>query len=91
MVLRVGVIGLGIMGNRMLDRLAAHPDFAAVVGWDPNPEACARTLSIFPALTMLDSAESVCLSELVDCVYIASPPGSRTFVPMCSKEKTTPS
>ena len=73
---RIGIIGLGIMGNRMLDRLAAHTDFTAVAGWDPSVGACARVLDSFPTLDILDCAASVCQSALVDCVYIASPPGT---------------
>lgn len=74
MVFRVGVIGLGIMGNRMLDRLAQHPDLEASAGWDPSPEACARTRSIHPNLAIEASAEALCRRPDLACVYIASPP-----------------
>ena len=58
MAYRIGVIGLGIMGNRMLDRLAQHADFEAAAGWDPNAEAGARTRKAHPSLVLETSADA---------------------------------
>jgi len=76
MAYRVGVIGLGIMGNRMLDRLAQHPDLQATAGWDPSAEARERTKKAHPTLDLDASAEALCRRGDIACVYIASPPSS---------------
>ncbi len=76
MAYRVGVIGLGIMGNRMLDRLAQHPDLEASAGWDPSKEAVAATRKAHPTLAIEASAEALCRRGGLHCVYIASPPAS---------------
>ena len=73
---RVGVIGLGIMGNRMLDRLRQHPDLEAVAGWDPSAEAGRKSQATHPKMALEASAEALCKRGDVDCVYIASPPAS---------------
>ena len=71
--IRLGVIGAGIMGGRML--AAAH-EFASesvtLIGvWDPSPEASARMAAFAPA-----AASVAALIAGSDCVYIASPPAS---------------
>ncbi|MBM3533351.1 MAG: Gfo/Idh/MocA family oxidoreductase [Alphaproteobacteria bacterium] len=76
MVYRIGVIGLGIMGNRMLDRLAQHPDLEAAAGWDPSADARERTKKAHPTLAPDASAEALCRRADLDCIYIASPPAS---------------
>lgn len=76
MAYRVGVIGLGIMGNRMLDRLAQHPDLEATAGWDPSQAASEATRKAHPGLTIEASAEALCKRSDLHCIYIASPPAS---------------
>ncbi len=76
MAYRVGIIGLGIMGNRMLDRLAQHPDLEATAGWDPSRNAVAATRKAHASLAIEASAEAICKRADIDCVYIASPPAS---------------
>ena len=39
MTLKTAIIGLGIMGRRMLEHMARHPGYAPVALWDPDPEA----------------------------------------------------
>ena len=39
---QIGVISLGVMGQRMLARLAEHARARALVAWDPNPAAVAE-------------------------------------------------
>ena len=71
---RVGVIGAGIMGERLL-RAAAGSDSVAISGvWDPSAEALARIGAALPDIGRADSAEAIIAGA--DCVYIASPPAS---------------
>ena len=37
--IRVGVIGLGSIGLRMLVAFEEHPDFVATFAWDPSSSA----------------------------------------------------
>ena len=34
--IRVGVIGLGSIGLRMLAAFEEHPDFVGIIAWDPS-------------------------------------------------------
>ena len=72
----IGIIGLGIMGSRMLALFEAHEGFHVAAAWDPGAEACARTRSAHPGVALLSSAAAVVEAPEVDCVYIASPPSS---------------
>ena len=73
--LHVGVIGLGVMGQRMLARLVEHPRLRAVRVWDADPAALARTLAAYPALTAAASAEDLIATSGLHTLYIATPPG----------------
>jgi len=74
-VLEVGVIGLGVMGQRMLARLAQHPRLRAACVWDADPGAVARTLAAYPALRAADGAQAVIATPGLATLYIATPPG----------------
>lgn len=69
---KVGVIGLGIMGRRMITNLVKHSRFADPCAWDPAAPACADAAAETPALTILDGADAVIAAA--DLVYIATPP-----------------
>lgn len=73
---QIGVISLGVMGQRMLARLAEHPRTCAVVAWDPNPAAVAEVRKRFPELRIAATAADVIATPALACVYIASPPSS---------------
>jgi predicted dehydrogenase len=72
----IGVIGAGIMGERMLNAiLDQDPDLLHACGiWDPAAAAMRRMASVFPRLPRMDDAAAVIAAS--DCVYIASPPAS---------------
>ncbi len=69
---KAGVIGLGIMGRRMITNLVKHPRFSNPCAWDPNPQACTDAAAETPELTILDHADDVI--GAADLVYIATPP-----------------
>jgi predicted dehydrogenase len=73
---QIGVIGLGVMGQRMLARLAEHPRVCALVTWDPNPTAVAEVRKRHPGLRIAATAEEVIGAPALDCIYIASPPAN---------------
>jgi predicted dehydrogenase len=72
----LGIIGFGIMGERLLRAALGHAtEFATPVGvWDPAPGAATRLSTIAPAVPMLASAEAVIAA--CDCLYVAAPPAA---------------
>lgn len=74
-VLSIGVIGLGVMGQRMLARLAGHARLRVTRIWDANPEVLAATLAQFPLLRAADSAQALIQEPGLHGLYIATPPG----------------
>jgi len=72
----IGIIGAGIMGERMLNAIRAQePDLLhACAIWDPAPPAMQRMERTFPRVPRMADAAAVIAAS--DCVYIASPPAS---------------
>ncbi len=72
----IGIIGAGIMGERLLNAiLQQDPDLLHVCGiWDPAATAMQRMGEAFPQVPRLPDAAAVIAAS--DCVYIASPPAS---------------
>ena len=74
MTTRLGIIGAGIMGERMLHAAQDHArDVVEVTGvWDAAPAALDRLAPILP----VRSASAAEVIGTSDCVYIATPPGT---------------
>lgn len=72
--LSIGIIGAGIMGERLLSAiLDQSPPLVNVSGiWDPAASAMARMAATFPQVPRLTDAAAIIAAS--DCVYIASPP-----------------
>jgi predicted dehydrogenase len=70
--LALGIIGFGIMGERLLRQALPHPQFRLSGIWDPSPEAAARLAAADPALRMAPDAAAVIAG--CDALYIAAPP-----------------
>jgi predicted dehydrogenase len=73
--IRLGVVGLGVMGFRMFESAARHLDFDVVTAADPNPAAVDRARAVSPDLAFADAADLVTADD-VDAVYIATPPAT---------------
>ena len=71
---RTAVIGLGVMGQRMLGNMHKYNGFEPVVVWDPDPSACAQTQALYPQVRIADTAADALAGPDVECVYIACPP-----------------
>jgi len=74
--LNVGVIGLGVMGQRMLDRIKGHPRLCATIVWDANPDTLGLTRARHPEIHAAHSAEQLVHSAGLHSVYIATPPAA---------------
>jgi predicted dehydrogenase len=72
----IGIVGLGIMGQRMLASLDHHPGFTVIAAWDPSAEAFDRLHRDKPAIAAEVSAEAVARRADLAALYIASPPVS---------------
>jgi predicted dehydrogenase len=75
MTTRTAIIGLGIMGRRMLGQMLLHPEFDPVQLWDPNAENATLALDMAPGLQLAGSAEDAI--DGADLVYLACPPVPR--------------
>ena len=73
---RLGFVGYGIMGERLLRAtLAQDPGVIAVAGvWDPSAAAMERLARDLPEVAHVGSVDDVLAAS--DCVYVASPPAS---------------
>lgn len=76
MSIGLGIVGFGIMGERLLRAALNHDQsvIRPVAVWDPSPAAATRLAGIAPGLPMLGSAAAVIAA--CDVLYIASPPSS---------------
>jgi predicted dehydrogenase len=75
-MINLGIIGAGIMGERMaraaLEQAANTVRLAGI--WDPSATAMARIGGELPQIPAIASAEALIAAS--DCVYVASPPAS---------------
>ena len=71
---KVSIIGLGVMGQRMLGNMHNYAGFDAVTAWDPDQEACERTVAGYPGLEIAADASAAIGHPDTSVVYIASPP-----------------
>lgn len=72
----IGVIGAGIMGERLLNAIVRQDPALvhACAIWDPSADAMQRMAKAFPKVPQMADAASVIAAS--DCVYVASPPAS---------------
>lgn len=73
---RVGVIGLGVIGQRMLTNMPKQGRLAVAGAWDLRAEARAAAAEAFPDVPIAESAEALIGDAGTDCVYIGVPPGA---------------
>jgi len=71
---RVAVLGLGVMGQRMLGHLALHEQFEILGGWDASPAARAHAKILHPTVDFDTPADALIRSDRTDLVYIGVPP-----------------
>lgn len=75
MAIKVAIIGLGIMGRRMLEHMNLHAAFQPSAFWDPDPAACSAAKQMSPDTRLASSADDA-LGD-ADLVYLACPPRPR--------------
>lgn len=75
MAITTAIIGLGIMGRRMLEHMLLHDGFAPAYLWDPDAGSCRLAAEIAPDSEIMASADAAI--EAADLVYLACPPVPR--------------
>ncbi|CAK4073387.1 unnamed protein product [Aphanomyces euteiches] len=75
-VYHVGVIGLGVMGQRMLRLLHKQPSLRAAWVYDANAQAVKATLELYPDVKVADSASHLIQQTDLNSLYIATPPAA---------------
>lgn len=74
--MNIAIVGVGVMGLRMLERVQAHPRLEVVMVWDANPDIRARMLALHPELGSADTVEQVIATPGLHGLYIATPPAA---------------
>jgi predicted dehydrogenase len=72
---KIAIIGLGIMGRRLLDNILVHDAFEPVALWDPSDAACAKAAEEAPGVPIVDGPDAAIAAA--DVVYLACPPAPR--------------
>lgn len=72
----VAVVGLGVMGQRMLANMSRYAGFEVVTAYDPQPEARQLTADRYPSVRVVSTAEEAIGADRITAVYVASPPTS---------------
>jgi len=68
------IIGLGIMGRRMISNFAKHPSFNIASVWDPSGKSIEKTKADFPDIHFSETPEALMKEVQPDLLYIACPP-----------------
>ena len=74
MTWRVGVIGLGLMGDVHVRAFQGHPDFEVVAVCDPNPDVLARIADTQKIRGQYNAGHELIAGEELDMLTIATPP-----------------
>ncbi|WP_432190092.1 Gfo/Idh/MocA family protein [Streptomyces sp. Tue6028] len=74
--IRLGIIGLGVMGSEMLDVASRHPEFEVVLAADPSAQAITRAQAAHPQVAYSRHPEELLDHSGLDALYIASPPAT---------------
>ncbi len=83
MTVGIAVIGLGVIGRRMLDQAGRREDIRIASAWDLSPAAMAAAAGDFAQTPLARDARAAIGAPGVDLVYIGTPPGvHRQYVEM---------
>lgn len=79
----IAVIGLGVIGRRMLDQTRNRSDLKVVSAWDVSDKAMRAAAADFPGVPLAADARAAIEAPGVDLVYVGTPPAfHRQYVEM---------
>ena len=84
MNITVAIIGLGIMGRRMLEHMNRHDAFTPVALWDPDHDACQAAQQLCPQAVIASSADAAI--DAAALIYLACPPVPRHDLTLTAAE-----
>lgn len=84
MTVKTAVVGLGIMGRRMVEHMTLHTGYSPVALWDPDPEACRQARQFAPNAQITETAEAAIAAA--DLIYLACPPAPRKAYAMAAAD-----
>ena len=70
---KFAIIGLGIMGRRMLENVLRHPDFEVCGLWDPSADSVAKARIIYRTHPLRKAPKQPCTKRMW-CTWLV-PPG----------------
>lgn len=70
----MAVIGLGVVGRRMIEQVALHRGWRIAAAYDVDPAVRATLRQEHPDLKVVESAAMAIAQDDVDLVYVAVPP-----------------
>lgn len=76
----MAVIGLGVIGRRMIEQVARHGAFRVASAWDASPAARHAAALAIPGLPMAADAGDAIARPDVDVVYVGTPPRSHRLL-----------
>ncbi|WP_280395923.1 Gfo/Idh/MocA family protein [Nocardia brasiliensis] len=74
--IRLGIIGLGVMGTEMLEVAHRHPEFDVVAAADPDAATVERIRAQYPDLAVGPDPAALVEDERLTAIYIAAPPNT---------------
>ena len=77
---KVSVIGLGGMGQTMIERMSKFQGFDVVCGWDLSETAKRQTAHRYPEMAMTSTLEEAVGHKDSNVVYIATPPATHAEI-----------
>ncbi len=70
----VGIIGLGMIGENMLEEFLDHPSFSVLSSWDIDPQVRENILSRHPEALIVENCNQVFDDSEIELIYVATPP-----------------
>lgn len=87
---RVAIVGLGVMGQRMLANMLKTGGFDPARAWDPSPAACDAARALHPGIEIVADPMAMIAADATDLVYIATPPDNHAEYALAAADAEKP-